>query len=271
MLLSRLPSVGAARFRALLEFYKNPVTAMKEFVHSSAVPLSLRSQTKSRVEAQISLTIQKLKDREIFGCYFSHPDYPAGLSDLTEPPPVLFSSNRWLGGRFAAVVGARKAAYSCQPLVKKIVRQLISAGYIVVSGGAVGIDSFAHIASIEAERPTIAVLGNGLDVVYPEANRELFERIKKGGGALLSEFLCGTRPHRSFFPTRNRIIAGLCEVVVIVQAGEKSGSLITANWARKLNRRLFVKKPDSDANGSWDGNRLLINSGAISFTEELPM
>jgi DNA processing protein len=113
---------------------------------------------------------------------------------------------------------------------------------------------------------TLAVLGTGIDVVYPAVNRELFGRIR-ASGTLMTELMPGARPARSFFPTRNRLIAALAETVVVVQASENSGSMITATWAKRLGRSLLVVSSPvgSEEPDMWAGNRQLLNAGAVPF------
>ncbi len=266
--LSRLPGVGAASFAAMLKKHPVPSEALNEFFDGKSRPSATRSLLKAATSAGIESTLEKLAASEIFGFYLGGPGYPQHLADLSEPPPVLFSTSPKVAQPLAAVVGARQADESCRSVVNSAVKSLTEAGYFIISGGAIGIDSMAHLAALELDNPTWAVFGSGIDVYYPESNSPMFDRIRQNGG-LLSELLCGATPRQSFFPTRNRIIAAMASVVVVVQAGPNSGSLITARWARRLKRRLLVMQPPSLQKKDWEGNISLIEAGAEAFTDNI--
>ncbi|MEW6711379.1 MAG: DNA-processing protein DprA [Candidatus Riflebacteria bacterium] len=266
--LSRLPGVGAASFATMLKKYPVPSEALNAYFEGKSRPSATRSLLKASTSAGIESTLEKLAASEIFGFYLGGPGYPQHLADLSEPPPVLFSTSATISQPLAAVVGARQADESCRSVVSSAVKILAGAGYSVLSGGAIGIDSMAHLASLELGNPTWAVFGSGIDVYYPETNAPMFDRIRENGG-LLSELLCGAAPRQSFFPTRNRIIAAMSSVVVVVQAGPNSGSLITARWARRLKRRLLVMQPPSSLKTGWEGSISLIEAGAEAFADKL--
>lgn len=261
--LSRLPGVGAAEFKRLLDLHLTPQVAYKEF-YESEVSLSAQSKNKSSVEDLIDATIKLIKAGSMHGTFYSSPEYPKQIAELSEPPPVLFSKSRIKKARYAAVVGARMATHKGCEMTKFIVRKLAEEGFVVVSGGAIGVDSCAHEEALKLSVETVAVLANGVDVCYPPKNKSLFDEIALKGN-LISEFFANTKPRRSFFPTRNRIIAALADIVVIVQASAKSGSMITAKWASKLNRKIVTIKPQAKDDSRWDGNRLLIDAGAGVF------
>jgi len=141
-----------------------------------------------------------------------------------------------------AVVGTRKPSSAGAARAFSLGKELGEAGIPVVSGLALGIDSMAHRGNLEAKAPTVAVLGSGADQVYPSSNRDLARRIIENGGLLLSEFPPGTAPLKGNFPARNRIISALARGVVIVEAPEKSGALITARFALEQNRDLWVDR-----------------------------
>jgi DNA processing protein len=158
--------------------------------------------------------------------------YPDALARLPGRPDELRLRGSLGERRHVAVVGARATDEYGADLAREIAGGLARAGISVVSGGALGIDGIAHAAALEAGGHTVAVLGTGVDVPYPASHRALFASILAAGGALLSEFPDGTRAFRSSFPARNRIVSGMSEAVVVVRAGEGSGALITASWAR---------------------------------------
>jgi DNA processing protein len=185
-------------------------------------------------------------------CWHS-PLYPPLLREIYDPPVLLFFRGKLPDPEspLAAVVGTRKPSPKARAQAFDIARGLGRAGISVVSGLAIGIDAIAHRGNIEGGAPTVVVLGSGADEVYPSSNRALALRTLETGGVLLSEYPPGTSPRRWTFPARNRIISGISRGVVIVEAPEKSGALITARFALEQNRDLWVAsagvEPASDA------------------------
>jgi DNA processing protein len=187
--------------------------------------------------------------------------YPDALARLAGRPPELRLRGSLGERRRVAVVGARATDEYGADLTRDIARGLARAGISVVSGGALGTDGIAHQAALEAGGHTVAVLGTGVDVPHPASHRALFASILEAGGALLSEFPDGTRAFRSSFPARNRIVSGLSEAVVVVRAGEGSGALITASWARSQGVPVLAVPGDVRDPLSW-GPMSLLRSGA---------
>jgi DNA processing protein len=148
--------------------------------------------------------------------------YPERLKEIPAPPPALFAAGQIPGATAVAVVGSRKASATGIETARLLGRALGKRGVCVVSGLALGIDAAAHEGALEAAGPTVGVLGCGIDVVYPRSNGRLFDWVKKNG-AIVSEYYLGEAPLAWRFPARNRIIAGLCEAVVVVEAPQKNG------------------------------------------------
>jgi len=206
------------------------------------------------------------------------PDYPKRLFDLSDPPKRLFyiGNIQLLAQPMLAVVGARKASSSGLLLAQHFSSGLGLAGYHIISGMAYGIDGAAHrsVLDIGADCKTIAVCGNGLDRTYPPEHHELATRIAMQG-LLLSEYPPGTSPKGFHFPRRNRIIAALSLGVVVIEAAQKSGSLITAYLASSLGREVFVL-PGAITSPLFEGSNQLIQEGAKlvkgvqDVLEELP-
>ena len=167
--------------------------------------------------------------------------YPAALAQISAPPPLLYVQGQISGvdDWSVAVVGTRSPTTYGREVTRRLVSELAAAGVTVVSGLAIGVDTIAHAAALETGGRTIAVLGSGLDQVYPERNRALAEQIA-ACGALVSEFPLGTRPTPQLFPVRNRIISGLSLGTLVVEAGEKSGALITVRFALEQGRDVFA-------------------------------
>lgn len=170
-------------------------------------------------------------------------EYPARLRGLSLPPPVLYVRGNVAVLNdivYAGIVGCRKCDSYGRRVAAEIACEIGQTGAGIVSGGAEGVDSAAHLGALRANAPTIAVMGTGLDVIYPAFNKELFDKIEKSGGAIISEFPFGEPPRKRNFPHRNRIIAAMSTAVVVARAGKRSGSLITANQAINMNRTVYA-------------------------------
>jgi len=168
--------------------------------------------------------------------------YPPLLREIYDPPAVLFFKGSLPDSErpLVAIVGTRKPSPAATAQTFDIAKNLGHSGISVVSGLALGIDAMAHRGNIEGGTPTFAILGSGVDEVYPSSNRALARRVLETGGALISEYPPGTSPRKWNFPARNRIISGFCRGVLLVEAPEKSGALITARFALDQNRELWV-------------------------------
>ena len=183
-------------------------------------------------------------------------DYPVGLLDLEDPPP-LYVLGLTTTAPAVAVVGTRKCTRYGLNLAEAFGHALSRTGWTTVSGLARGIDAAAHRGTLRGQGRAVAVLGSGVDVVYPVENTDLYRAILSGGGAIMSEYPPGTRPDRWRFPARNRIIAGIASAVVVVEAGEKGGALITARLAAEMGRPVLVVPGDVDRPASVGCNRLI--------------
>src|SRR5271154_269615 len=190
-------------------------------------------------------------------------EYPPNLRQIADPPPFLFVRGpaTLTDSTCIAIVGARAASDIGRRMAQRLGLELAAKGFTVVSGLARGIDGEAHQGALDAHGKTLAVLGCGVDVIYPAEHRKLAEGIIAGGGALISELPIGMQPLAENFPTRNRILSGLCLGVVIVEAAEKSGSLITARLALEQDRQVFAV-PGSPLTGRTRGSNRLLKEGA---------
>jgi len=199
-----------------------------------------------------------LKSRNFRLICIGDDDYPANLAEIPDPPAVLFSSGALLPRDLVAVaiVGSRYASPAGILFAEKLSSDLALCGLTVVSGLALGIDSAAHRGALRAQGRTLAVLGCGLDVNYPSINADLREEITKAG-ALITEFLPGDPPSSGNFPSRNRIISGLSLGVVVVEAAERSGSLITARFALEQGREVFAVPGMAQSMRSKGAHRLI--------------
>ena len=239
--LSRLKGVGASTFKTLIEQYKSPTIALKAW-QEKAENEKLRkvSIKKNETENSIIKTIKAIKSKEFYAYYYGHNNYPPQLTVLTEPPPIIYVSSEFKNKHFAAIVGSRNTTKKRLEKAKEMTLKLINDGYAIVSGGAIGIDSIVHETALMENSYTIAVLANGLDVVYPKSHEKLFEKIRNNG-CLITELMKGTQPQKGFFPTRNRLIAALADIVVAFPSEQSSGTLITVKWAKKLGKKIIVE------------------------------
>ena len=239
--LSRCKGIGASMFKTLINKYKKPTIALEEWKKNQIKYRNPAvSEKKNNTEESISETLKGLINKDFQAFYYGQSSYPSQLNSLTEPPPIIYLSSYLKEIPLAAVVGSRMPSLEQIELARKYTLNLIKEGYGIVSGGAIGIDKTAHETALQANAYTLAVLANGLDVIYPKKNKELFEKIKNKG-VLMTELMIGAQPQKGFFPTRNRLIAAMAEIVVVLPSSCSSGSLITAKWAKKLGKKLIYE------------------------------
>jgi DNA processing protein len=201
--------------------------------------------------------------------YLEHPDYPEILKHIYDPPSILYMrGNLPTNPRAIGIVGTRNASHHALHFTQQLAKDLAEANVTVVSGLALGIDSAAHQGAVSVtpvsvnQGQTIAVLGSGVDVIYPRQNQKLAEKILDGHGAIVSEYPLGTQPAPTNFPGRNRIINGLSQGVVVVEAGEKSGALITSDYALEEGRTVFAV-PGRVGDAKAKGTLGLLKQGAV--------
>ncbi len=194
---------------------------------------------------------------------WSDATYPARLKDIEQPPPVLYVRGEWLPeDDFAvAIVGTRRITAYGRQITDELAAQLAASGLTVISGLARGVDAVAHSAALKAGGRSAAVLGSGVDRIYPPENRGLAAEIMRRG-ALVSDYPLGTAPESNNFPPRNRIISGLSLATIVVEAGETSGALITAEFAAEQGREVFAV-PGSILAPQSKGTNRLIQNGAL--------
>ncbi len=227
-----------------------------------AVAKALKTESHERIRKEI----EKAEKIGVSLIPYGDELYPKSLVEIHEPPPLLYVWGERIDvlSRFSiAVVGSRKASSYGKAAASLIAGDLARNGVVIVSGLAYGIDSTAHAAAVK-NGSTIAVLGNGVDIVYPRSNAKLFEEVKKHG-CLVSEFPFGSKPDKWTFPRRNRIIAGLSKGTVVIEAAKRSGSLITARLALEEGREVFAV-PGPIFSLSSEGTNELIKEGAKCTT-----
>lgn len=278
--LRSVPFVGNVLFRRLLERFGSPeavfqasdaaLAAVKGV--SAAVVTSLRdhdprpfAERETAALARAGCRIVTLLDDE----------YPPLLREIADPPPFLYVRGSLAGiGTAVAVVGSRRASAYGRTVTERMAEELSRAGVAVISGLARGIDTAAHNGALKGEAKTVGVLGCGVDVVYPAENRRLFAEMAERG-AVVSEFPLGTAPLAENFPRRNRIISGISHGVLVVEAAERSGSLVTARIALDQGRDVYAIPGNITNEGSRGANRLIregakLVDGVDDILEELP-
>ncbi len=275
--LTRVPSIGRRRIKSLRErfgsveaIWNAPEAALREL---SIPKEAIQSLRKGPDVGRLRGLCESWRGRgiEILGC--EDADYPEALNAIYDAPPVLFLTGKreLLKAPMMAVVGARKCTSYGSRAAYGIGRSLTDRGYAVVSGMASGIDSWGHKGALDAGGGTVAVLGCGVDICYPPDNQPLRSQIAERG-LLLSEYPPGTPPRAVFFPERNRIISGLSLGVIVVEAGERSGSLITADQALEQGRDVYCVPGSIFAPMSRGTNRLIQQGGAMLLyrMEDIP-
>ncbi len=259
--LYRTENIGPATFRKLINRFgsaANALEALPYLAQNTRNKTLLKPPTKSEIEDEIA-KVKQMGSR--FICAFDE-QYPPLLKYIHSSPPILTI----LGGeninytKTIAIVGGRNASAAGRRIVSLIASELSEMGYIIISGLARGIDSVSHQASLK--KGTVAILAGGIDYIYPIENVDLAAKIVENGGALISEMPLGHEPRAKDFPRRNRIISGISQAVLVVEAAKRSGSLITAKFALEHDREIFAV-PGSPLDSRSTGANHLIKQGAI--------
>lgn len=280
--LRAVPGVGLVLFQRLVSAFGEPAKVFQASeVELSSVkgmtPAVARAIADFREWERLEAQLLACRARQVHLVTAQDPAFPSRLREIPYPPPYLFVKGD-LGkaaGPAVALVGTRQASYYGLKMSRRLARELAEAGVVVVSGLARGIDTAAHAGALEAGGATVAVLGCGLDVVYPPENRDFYERIP-GQGALVSEFPLGTPPEGRNFPIRNRLISGLSQAVVVVEAAAKSGTFITVQCALDQGREVMAVPGPADAPTSQGPHRLIqegakLVQGVADILAELPL
>ncbi|MFQ5588736.1 MAG: DNA-processing protein DprA [Nitrospiria bacterium] len=273
--LQHVAGVGNVLFKRLIEVYKAPEAVFEASDESLSGIEGLSKNTAQAIHTfnafdAVDRELEQIRQHQVSIITLNDPAYPERLADIYDPPPFLYMKGSLENTDDAprskdpqypiAVVGARKTTPYGRQVTERLCRGLAEQGATIVSGFARGIDALAHQSALAAGGKTIAVLGCGIDVVYPPEHKKLYQHISEQG-AILSEFPMGTPPVSRNFPKRNRIISGLSLGCLVVEAGLKSGSLITARLAMEQGREVFAV-PGPIYSGMSAGPHQLIASGA---------
>ncbi len=266
---NKVPGIGPMRLTALLAICGSIEAAWKASIQQmQQAGLDRRSQEnllEIRRTIDLAKEWQRIEQSDVTVLTWDDAEYPSNLREIDAPPPVLYVRGTLSAADAVAIaiVGTRRASAYGREVAHMSATEFAHNQVTVVSGLALGIDAIAHKAAIEAGGRTVAVLGSGVDQLYPAQNRELAELIINHG-AVISEYPLGTRPEANNFPPRNRIISGLSRGIVVVEAGVQSGSLITATFAAEQGRDVFAV-PGSILHPGSIGCNQLIREGAVPF------
>lgn len=268
ILLNLVPGLGPRLTKALLEKFHSPRAVINASVQDLAqVPhLGFNTATKLFDSFKKYKTDQEIASMRIHGVkaiVINKPDYPSSLKSIWDPPPILFLKGEILpcDDKSIAIVGSRSCTEYGKRMARKLAKGLAHAGYTIVSGLARGIDAEAHRGALEVSGRTIAVLAGGLSKIYPPEHAGLAADIT-GKGAILSEAPMLQAPLPGMFPARNRIISGLSKAIILVEAAEKSGALVTAVHASEQGRPVLAL-PGSVESSASGGTNSLIRKGAV--------
>lgn len=263
--------IGPAKVQALLDYYGSLANAWQanefELYKIGLDKRAVANFLQARHETDLDAALAQVQQAKIKLLTWETPDYPNYLREIPTPPPLLYvqgdllEQDRWA----VAVVGTRRLTSYGRQVTRDLVAGLVQNNITVVSGLARGIDAIAHKTAVDLGGRTLAVLGSGLDAIYPADNRALAQEITQGHGAIISEYGLGIQPEAKNFPPRNRIISGLSLGVIIVEAGERSGALITTNFALEQNRDVFAVPGNINSPASQGPNKL-IQEGAKLVT-----
>jgi len=266
-----IPRIGRVKLSQLESYFKSLEQAWQatpaELKRAGLDKGAVNAITQWRPEISLEAEMEKLERQGVRVLSFRDADYPSRLKEIYDYPPILYVKGSLLPNDewCLAVVGTRRSTVYGRQAAEEIVTDLARNKITIVSGLARGIDSIAHKSALEAGGRTIAVFGCGLDTVYPAEHASLARDII-ANGALISEFPLGTEPRKENFPLRNRIMSGLSLGVLVVEAGETSGAMITARLALEQNREVFAV-PGSILSATSRGTNHLIQEGAKLVSE----
>ncbi|MDZ7314512.1 MAG: DNA-processing protein DprA [candidate division KSB1 bacterium] len=269
--LMTIPGLGSFRIRNLIKRFKTVqavlAASVRELVEIEGIDKTLAMQIKRGGDQNfVEKQAEKIRSAGALLISYWDPHYPQLLRRIADPPLLLFVKGKveTIGALSVAIVGTRSPSGYGKIMAEKFSSELAQRGITIVSGLARGIDTIVHAAVVRTGGKTVAVLGSGVDVIYPEENKRLTEQIVQNG-ALISEFPMGTKPDAPHFPRRNRIVSGMCRGVLVIEAGEKSGALITADAALEQGREVFAL-PGNINNPKSCGCNRLIQEGAKLVT-----
>lgn len=270
--LARWQGIGSKKIQALLKYFQSPKEIWKmdrekllevDGIGEKLVQEILKEEYRKNLEKyqwymeEQNIQIVTIQDKR----------YPYRLKQIYDPPIVLFVKGNIeiLSQRAIAMVGCRNCSEYGKRVAIDLAGALSKKEISIISGLAQGIDTYSHMGCLKQKGKTIAVVGNGLDMVYPPSNQKLAQEIIRQGGCMVSEYIVGTKPVKMNFPARNRIISGLSQGVVVVEAKKKSGTLITVDFALEQGKEVYVV-PGNITSCNSEGTNELIKQGATLVT-----
>lgn len=257
--------IGLFRLHSYFGNLEDAACAPQEQWYRAGVNPALRHKIPADNDPKLSKVLKIIRELDIKTVSFWDPGYPPPLRDIHDPPALLYLRGQPIPPDCFAIVGSRNASAPGMIFTKEIACELAHHDICIVSGLARGIDSAAHHGALSVGGKTVAVLGCGVDIAYPRENRKLFEKMFENN-TIISEYPPGTPPLAGHFPGRNRIISGISQGVLIVEATEKSGSLITGEFALEQGKDLFAI-PGAPNNPNSRGTNRLLKEGAQLVTE----
>lgn len=272
--LSLIKNLGSKRKLKLLELYKTPEEIYKltkeELMNINGIGEAIANDIMiSKNEEILNYHIKYMNENNIKIININEREYPQALKEIYDPPISLYVKGNIekLNNKNIGIVGCRECTIYGKKSAEYFAYNLSKQNINIVSGLAKGIDSYAHLGSLNTGN-TIAVLGNGLDIIYPKENLELANEIIKRGGTIISEYPCGTKPDKMKFPARNRIISGISSGIIVIEAKEKSGTLITVDFALEQGRDVFVVPGNINSINSVGTNDLIKQGARLVTTYE---
>ena len=270
--LSRIENVGSIKIQKLMERFKTPEgiwnANKRQLVEVEGIGEKCAFkilEPKYRLNLNKYIEYMEKNKIELISMYDKY--YPEKLKEIYDKPIVLYiKGNKEILNKFSlAIIGCREYSKYGENICNKISYDIAKKGIVTVSGLAKGIDSIAHKATLKAKGKTIAVIGSGIDKIYPYENIGLANEIIKNGGAIISEYIVGTKAQKMHFPARNRIISGISNGVVVIEAKKKSGTMITVDFALEQGKEIFAI-PGNVTNINSEGTNELIKQGAKCIT-----
>lgn len=242
---SRINKIGAKAQNKLLEKYHNPERIwnltkeeLQEILDNKQVEIVLNQNNRENLEKYD----EYMQKRKIKMITILDEKYPKKLRNIYDPPVVLYVKGNAsiINNLSIAIIGSRICSNYGMEVAKQFAYNLSKYNINIISGFAKGIDTYAHIGAMQANGTTVAIMGNGLDIIYPEENRKIYEEIIKNNGVIISEYIVGTKPEKLNFPARNRIISGLSDGILVVEANKKSGTFITVDFALEQGKNIYA-------------------------------
>lgn len=271
--LTLIPNIGPVQAKILLEKYQPADIFKTKINHLESIEgigtIRANSIKKFKDFDQAEEEIRFIRKYKIKPLFITDKDYPKRLLNCYDSPTLLFYKGDadLNASKIVAIIGTRKHTEYGKQQTEKLIADLSSQNILVVSGMAFGIDAIAHKAALKNQLPTVGVLAHGLDQLYPPENSNIAKEMLRNGGGLLTEFRSNTKPDKHNFPTRNRIVAGMSDATIVMETGEKGGSMITAELANGYNKDVFALPGRVNDNKSAGCNFLIRNNKAMLLTD----